>query len=90
MRICFSGLDTPCCVQPVTIDVSLAPPLIQLAQVIPWQARADRVLTDLKRPYEKFLRLQFTLHIGSQMCHNRYPAKGMTLPGLCIRQLHLR
>ena len=46
MSICFSGLDIPCCVQSVTIDVSPAPPLIQLAQVIPWQALADMVLPD--------------------------------------------
>jgi transposase, IS5 family len=49
MSIGFSGLDTPCCVQPVTIDVSPTHPLIQLAQVIPWQALADMVLPDLKR-----------------------------------------
>jgi hypothetical protein len=35
-------------VQPVTIDVSPTHPLIQLAQVIPWQALADIVLQDLK------------------------------------------
>jgi transposase, IS5 family len=49
MSIGLSGLDTPCCVQPVTIDVSPTHPLIQLAQVIPWQALADMVLPDLKR-----------------------------------------
>jgi hypothetical protein len=43
MSIGFSGLDTPCCVQPVTIDVSPTHPLIQQAQVIPWQALADMV-----------------------------------------------
>ena len=31
MSIGFSGLDTPCCVQPVTIDVAPTHPLIQLA-----------------------------------------------------------
>jgi hypothetical protein len=49
MSICFSGLDTPCSVHPVTIDVSPTHPLIQLAQVIPWQALADMVLPDLQR-----------------------------------------
>jgi transposase, IS5 family len=49
MSIGFSGLDTPCCVQPVTIDVVPTHPLIQLAQVIPWQSLADLVLSDLKR-----------------------------------------
>jgi hypothetical protein len=53
MSICFSGLDTPCRVQPVTIDVSPPHPLIQLAQVIPWQALADMVLPDLKRTLVK-------------------------------------
>jgi IS5 family transposase len=49
MSIGFSGLDTPCCMQPVTIEVSPSHPLIQLARVIPWQALADMVLPDLKR-----------------------------------------
>ena len=49
MSISFSGLDTPCSVHPVTIDVSPTHPLLQLAQVIPWQALADMVLPDLKR-----------------------------------------
>jgi IS5 family transposase len=49
MSISCSGLDTPCSVHPVTIDVSPTHPLIQLAQVIPWQALADMVLPDLKR-----------------------------------------
>jgi hypothetical protein len=49
MSLCFSGLDTPCGVQTVTIDVSPADPLIQLAQGIPWQTLADIVLPDLKR-----------------------------------------
>jgi hypothetical protein len=48
MSLCFSGLDTPCCVQPVIIDVSLVHPLRQLAHVIPWQALADMVLPDLQ------------------------------------------
>ena len=53
MSICFSGLDTPCCVHPVTIEVSPHHPLIQLAQVIPWQALAEMVLPDLKRTTAK-------------------------------------
>jgi hypothetical protein len=53
MRISFSELDTPCCRQPVTIEVSPTHPLIQLAQVIPWQALADRILPDLKRTAAK-------------------------------------
>ena len=53
MSIGFSGLDTPCCMHPVTIEVSPIHPLIQLAQVLPWQALADMVLPDLKRTTPK-------------------------------------
>src|SRR5688572_12348975 len=35
MSICCSGLDAPCRVHPVTIDVSPTHPLIQLALVLP-------------------------------------------------------
>src|SRR5215467_1571740 len=66
MSIGLSGLDTPCCMQPVTIEVSPTHPLIQLAQVIPWQALADTVLPDLKRTTAKrkwWLGRQLTLRI---------------------------
>jgi hypothetical protein len=53
MSICFSGLDTPCCVQPVTIDVSPTHPLLQLARVIPWQTLIDMVLQDPQRTMAK-------------------------------------
>src|SRR5262249_38900755 len=53
MSIGFSGLDTPCCLQPVTIEVSPTHPLLQLAQVIPWQALADLVLPDRQRTTPK-------------------------------------
>src|SRR5499425_3067221 len=53
MSISVSGLDTPCCMQLVTIEVSPTHPLIQLAQVIPWQVLADIVLPDLKRTTPK-------------------------------------
>jgi hypothetical protein len=49
----FSGLDTPCGVPPVTIDVSPTHPLLPLAQVVPWHALADMVLPDLKRATAK-------------------------------------
>jgi transposase, IS5 family len=49
MSIYFSGLDTPCGVRPVTIDVSPTHPLLQLARVIPWQALMDMVLPNLQR-----------------------------------------
>ena len=53
MSICSSGLDPPCRVQPVTIDVSPTHPLIQLALVIPWRTLAELVLPDLKRTTAK-------------------------------------
>jgi IS5 family transposase len=70
MSICFSGLDTPCCVHPVTIDVSPTHPLIQLAQVIPWQALADMVLPDLKRTTAQGKwwlgrKLRLRIHLGA-------------------------
>jgi|SoiMetStandDraft_2_1073263.scaffolds.fasta_scaffold16874_3 transposase, IS5 family len=70
MSIGFSGLDTPCCVQPVTIDVSPSHPLIQLAQVIPWQALADMVLPDLQRTTAKGQwwlgrKLRLRIHLGA-------------------------
>jgi hypothetical protein len=48
MSICCSGLDAPCRVHPVTIDVSPTHPLIQLALVIPWHALVNMVLPDLQ------------------------------------------
>jgi len=70
MSIGRSGLDTPCCVQPVTIDVSPTHPLIQLAQVIPWQALANMVLPDLKRTTAQGKwwlgrKLKLRIHLGA-------------------------
>src|SRR5215470_14902816 len=70
MSIGLSGLDTPCCLQPVTIEVSPTHPLIQLARVIPWQALADMVLPDLKRttPKGKWWlgrKLTLRIHLGA-------------------------
>ena len=70
MSIGFSGLDTPCCLQPVTIEVSPTHPLLQLAQVIPWQALADLVLPDLKRTTPKGTwwlgrKLTLRIHLGA-------------------------
>jgi len=70
MSICFSGLTTPCSVHPVTIEVSPTHPLIQLAQVIPWQALADMILPDLKRttPKGKWWlgrKLTLRIHLGA-------------------------
>jgi hypothetical protein len=53
MSICSSGLDDPCHGQPVTIEVAATHPLLQLAQVIPWQALAELVLPDLKQSTAK-------------------------------------
>ena len=70
MSICFSGLDTPCCVQPVTIDVLPTHPLLQLARVIPWQALTDLVLPDLQRTTAKGTwwlgrKLMLRIHLGA-------------------------
>jgi IS5 family transposase len=70
MSICFSGLDTPCCVQPVTIDVLPTHPLLQLAQVIPWQALTTMVLPDLQRTTAKGQwwlgrKLMLRIHLGA-------------------------
>jgi IS5 family transposase len=70
MSICSSGLDAPCRVQPVMIDVAPTHPLIQLAQVIPWQALAELVLPDLKRSTAKGQwwlgrKLKLRIHLGA-------------------------
>jgi hypothetical protein len=70
MSICFSGLDTPCSVQPVTIDVSPTHPVLQLARVIPWQALTDMVLPDLQRTTAKGKwwlgrKLMLRIHLGA-------------------------
>ena len=70
MSIGFSGLDISGCIQPVTIDVSPTHPLIQLAQVIPWQSLADMVLPDLKRTTAQGKwwlgrKLKLRIHLGA-------------------------
>jgi len=70
MSICSSGLDAPCNGQPVTIEVDLTHPLIQLAQAIPWQALAEIVLPDLKRTTTKGKwwlgrKLRLRIHLGA-------------------------
>ena len=70
MSICSLGLDTPCHVQPVTITVSPSHPLIQLAQVLPWQALAELVFPDLKKTTRKGKwwlgrKLKLRIHLGA-------------------------
>ena len=70
MSICSSGLDTPCCVHPVTIDVSPTHPLIQLALVIPWHALAALVLPDLQHTTARGKwwlgrKLKLRIHLGA-------------------------
>ena len=77
MSICFSGLDTPCCVQPVIIDVSPTHPLLQLARVIPWQALTDMVLPDLQRTTAKGKgwlgrKLRLRIHLGAFLLQWRH------------------
>ena len=78
MSIGFSGLDTPCCVHPVTIEVSPTHPLIQLAQGIPWQTFADMMLPDLKRTTAQgkwWLGRQLTrrIRLGACLLQRLYP-----------------
>jgi transposase, IS5 family len=70
MSLCFSGLDTPCCVHPVTIEVSPHHPLVQLALVLPWQALAEIVFCDLQRTTTKGKwwlgrKLKLRIHLGA-------------------------
>ncbi len=70
MSICSSGLSSPCRLQPVTIAVAPTHPLIQLAQVIPWQALAQLVLPDLQHTTTKGKwwvgrKLQLRIHLGA-------------------------
>jgi len=70
MSICSSGLDAPCRGQAVTIEVAPTHPLIELAQVIPWQALAEIVLPDLKRTTAKGKwwlgrKLKLRIHLGA-------------------------
>ena len=77
MSICSSGLSSPGQLQPVTIAVAPAHPLIQLAQVIPWQALAQLVLPDLqhttaKRKWWIGRKLQLRIHLGAFLLQWRY------------------
>src|SRR5215510_2899626 len=70
MSLCCSGLDIPCCVQPVTIDIAPTHPLIQLAHVIPWQVLTTMVLPDLQRTTAKGKwwlgrKLMLRIHLGA-------------------------
>src|SRR5918999_3477272 len=70
MSICSSGLSSPGQLQPVTIAVAPAHPLIQLAQVIPWKALPHLVLPDLQHPTAKGKwwigrKLQLRIHLGA-------------------------
>jgi transposase, IS5 family len=70
MSICSSGLDAPCCGQPVTIDVAPTHPLLQLAQVSPWPTLAALVLPDLQQTTAKGKwwlgrNLNLRIHLGA-------------------------
>lgn len=70
MSLCFSGLDEPCRLQTVTIEVSAHHPLIKLAEAIPWLALAELVLADLKRTTAKGKwwlgrKLKLRIHLGA-------------------------
>ena len=70
MSLCFSGLDTACRRQPVTINVGGEHPLLKLAEVIPWPALAQLVLADLKHTTAKGKwwlgrKLKLRIHLGA-------------------------
>ena len=70
MSICSSGVDALCHGQAVTIEVAPTHPLIELAQVIPWQDLAEIVLPDLKRTTAKGKwwlgrKLKLRIHLGA-------------------------
>jgi hypothetical protein len=77
MSLCFSGLEEPCRLQPVTIDVSPQHPLIKLAHVIPWPTLAELVLADLKATTAKGKwwlgrKLKLRIHLGALLLHWLY------------------
>jgi hypothetical protein len=88
MSICSSGLSSPGPLQPVTIAVAPIHPLIQLAQVIPWQALAQLVLPDLqhttaKRKWWIGRKLQLRIHLGAfllQWLYNLTDRRPVALP----------
>lgn len=70
MSICSSGLSSSGPLQPVTIVVAPTHPLIQLAQLVPWQALAELVLPDLQHTTIKGKwwigrKLQLRIHLGA-------------------------
>jgi transposase, IS5 family len=70
MSMCSAGLNASCHGQPVTIDVAATHPLIQLAQVIPWQTLAELVLPDLKQSTAQGKwwlgrKLKLRIHLGA-------------------------
>jgi transposase, IS5 family len=70
MSLCFSGLDIPCGVQPVTMDISPTHPLLQLAHVLSWQALTTMVLPDLQSTTAKGTwwlgrKLRLRIHLGA-------------------------
>ena len=78
MSLCFSGLDEPCRLQPVTIEVPAEHPLIKLAEVIPWAALAGLVLADLKRTtaggkWWLGRKLKLRIHLGALLLQWLYP-----------------
>jgi transposase, IS5 family len=70
MSICSAGLDGPWHGPAVTIEVAATHPLMQLAQVIPWQALAELVRPDLKQSTAKGKwwlgrKLKLRIHLGA-------------------------
>ena len=68
MSLCYSGLNTKARGYPVTIFIEQDHPLVELAQVIPWQEFADLIIPDLKKSTKKgFINLGRTLRLRSHL-----------------------
>ena len=68
MSLCYSGLNTKVRGHPVAIFVEQDHPLVELAQVIPWQELADLILPDLQKSTKKgFIHLGRPLRLRSHL-----------------------
>lgn len=68
MSLSYSGLNTKARGYPVTIFIEQDHPLVELAQVIPWQEFADLIIPDLQKSTKKgMINLGRTLRLRSHL-----------------------
>lgn len=77
MSLCYSGLTTKVKAFPVVIIIEGQHPLVELAQIIPWQAIAEMIIPDLQKTTKKgFLHLGRPLvlrsHLGALLLQMLY------------------